>query len=119
MTMIYATTFGEMLRRLRVMADLTQLELGQVTGYSAALISRLESNERCPDMDMLQQRFLPALQLAPDSTLALRLIELAHAQRVAQAMPAPPAPPAPTHRDLSTALLLILALKALQQEQVA
>lgn len=117
MTMIHATTFGEMLRGLRIMADLTQFELGQVTGYSATLISRLESNERCPDMDMLQQRFLPALRLVPDSVQAKRLIELAHMQRMAQAMTPPPA--APARRDLSTALLLILAFKALQQEQVA
>lgn len=114
MMTIYATTFGEMLRALRLHANLTQSELGQATGYSPALISRLESNARCPDIDMLYQRFVPALQLEADSADAQRLITLAYQHRLAQMM----GPPPPPRAELSTAIMLMLVLKVMESERV-
>ena len=115
MMKIYATTFGEMLRALRLHANLTQSGLGQATGYSPALISRLESNARCPDIDMLYQRFVPALQLEADSADAQRLIALAHQHRLAQVMGPPPPPP---RAELSTAIMLMLVLKVMESERI-
>lgn len=116
MMKIYATTFGEMLRALRLHANLTQSGLGQATGYSPALISRLESNARCPDIDMVYQRFVPALQLEADSADAQRLIALAHQHRLAQVMGS--SPPLSSRAELSTAIMLMLVLKVIESERM-
>lgn len=76
-------TFGEMLRRLRQHAHLTQDEFGLAVGYSRAHIARLESNQRLPDVGTVQARFFAPLDLKPDSqeaTLLVRLAQAAHAQ---------------------------------------
>ena len=57
------TTFGDLLKYLRRRAGLTQRELSIAVGYSDAQISRLESNERLPDLPTITARFLPVLIL--------------------------------------------------------
>ena len=57
------TTFGDLLKYLRRRAGITQLELSIQVGYSNAQISRLESNERLPDLPTITARFLPVLML--------------------------------------------------------
>lgn len=76
-----APTFGEMLRQLRRRAGLTQGELALIVGFSVAQISRLEKDERLPDLAMLAEKFLPALALEDEPRLAQRLVELAAAAR--------------------------------------
>jgi len=70
-------TFGELLRQLRRRVGLTQGELALVVGFSVAQISRLEKDERLPDLAMLVEKFLPALALDDEPRLAQRLLELA------------------------------------------
>jgi WD40 repeat protein/transcriptional regulator with XRE-family HTH domain len=71
------TTFGDLLKYLRRRAGLTQRELSIAVGYSDAQISRLEQNERLPDLATLTARFLPALYAEDQPEVAKRLLELA------------------------------------------
>jgi DNA-binding XRE family transcriptional regulator len=57
------TTFGDLLKYLRRRAGYTQRELSIAVGYSDTQISRLEHNERLPDLATLTARFLPVLGL--------------------------------------------------------
>jgi WD40 repeat protein/transcriptional regulator with XRE-family HTH domain len=82
------TTFGDLLKFLRRRARLTQLELSIEVGYSEAQISRLERNQRLPDLTTLQALFIPALLLEEDPLLAERFLELAQTARQEDA-PAP------------------------------
>jgi transcriptional regulator with XRE-family HTH domain len=75
------TTFGDLLKFLRRRAGYTQRELSIVVGYSDAQISRLEHNERLPDLATLTAHFLPVLQLDREPEVARRLLELAAAVR--------------------------------------
>ncbi len=75
------TTFGDLLRYLRRCAGYTQRELSIAVGYSDTQISRLENNERLPDLATLTARFLPALHLDEQPEVAARLLELAAAVR--------------------------------------
>jgi WD40 repeat protein/transcriptional regulator with XRE-family HTH domain len=75
------TTFGDLLKYLRRRAGLTQRELSIAVGYSDAQISRLEQNERLPDLATLTARFLPALYAEDQPEVAMRLLELAAAVR--------------------------------------
>ncbi len=75
------TTFGDLLRYLRRCAGYTQRELSIAVGYSDTQISRLENNERLPDLATLTARFLPALHLDGQPEVAARLLELAAAVR--------------------------------------
>jgi WD40 repeat protein/transcriptional regulator with XRE-family HTH domain len=75
------TTFGDMLKYLRRRAGMTQRELSIAVGYSDAQISRLEQNERLPDLATLTARFLPALHAEDQPEVAARLLELAAAVR--------------------------------------
>ena len=70
-------TFGELLRQLRRRMGMTQGELAECVGFSNAQISRLEQNERLPDLALLAEKFLPALALQDEPRLAQRLLELA------------------------------------------
>ena len=72
-----APTFGELLRQLRRRVGLTQGELAGLVGFSVAQISRLEKDDRLPDLAMLTEKFLPVLALDEEPRLAQRLIELA------------------------------------------
>ncbi len=78
---VSAPTFGELLRQLRRRVGLTQGELALVVGFSVAQISRLEKDERLPDLAMLVEKFLPALALEDEPRLAQRLLELAASAR--------------------------------------
>jgi DNA-binding XRE family transcriptional regulator len=75
------TTFGDLLKYLRRRAGLTQRELSIAVGYSDAQISRLEQNERLPDLATLTARFIPALYAEDQPEVAERLLELAAAVR--------------------------------------
>lgn len=75
------TTFGDLLKFLRRRAGLTQRELSIAVGYSDAQISRLEQNERLPDVATISARFLPVLMLEDQPEVAERLLELASAVR--------------------------------------
>ncbi len=74
-------TFGDLLRYLRRRAGYTQRELSIAVGYSDTQISRLEHNERLPDLATLTARFLPVLDLEEEPQVAARLLELAAAVR--------------------------------------
>ncbi|HEU5099000.1 MAG TPA: helix-turn-helix domain-containing protein, partial [Roseiflexaceae bacterium] len=74
-------TFGDLLRYLRRRARLSQRELAIEVGYSEAYISRLEANQRPPDISTLLALFVPALDLEDQPELAARLIELGTAAR--------------------------------------
>jgi WD40 repeat protein/transcriptional regulator with XRE-family HTH domain len=75
------TTFGDLLRYIRRSAGLTQRELSIAVGYSESQISRLEHNERLPDLATISARFIPALMLEDKPDLAERLLELAASVR--------------------------------------
>ena len=74
-------TFGEMLRYLRRRARLTQRELSIAVGYSESMISRLEHDERPPDIATLTALFVPALQVADEPAVVAQLLTLAQAAR--------------------------------------
>ncbi|MEZ4657476.1 MAG: helix-turn-helix domain-containing protein [Caldilineaceae bacterium] len=72
-----SNTFGDFLRQLRRRAGFTQGELAALVGFSVAQISRLEKNERLPDLAVVAQEFVPALALDDEPRLAQHLLELA------------------------------------------
>src|SRR5574341_1036036 len=75
------TTFGDLLKYLRRRAGLTQRELSIAVGYSDAQISRLEQNQRPPDLATLTARFVPALGLEDEPKVVARFLELAEIAR--------------------------------------
>lgn len=79
------STFGELLKYLRRKEQLTQLELSIKVGYSEAQISRLEKNQRLPDVTGVKALFIPALNLKDEPEFATRLLELAESARQADA----------------------------------
>ena len=81
-------TFGDLLKYLRRREHLTQLELSITVGYSEAQISRLEQNQRLPDLTALKALFIPALHLENEPDLTARFLELAQSARQEDA-PAP------------------------------
>jgi transcriptional regulator with XRE-family HTH domain len=85
-------TFGDLLKYLRRRERLTQLELSVAVGYSEAQISRLEKNQRLPDIAALKALFIPALQLQDEPQLTARFLELAKSARQQDA-PIPGTPP--------------------------
>lgn len=85
-------TFGDLLKYLRRRERLTQLELSIAVGYSEAQISRLEQNQRLPDLTTIQALFIPALHLQDEPQLTARFLELAHTARQVEA-PTPGVPP--------------------------
>ena len=85
-------SFGDLLKFLRRRERLTQLELSIAVGYSEAQISRLEQNQRLPDLATVKALFLPALHIQDEPEIAVRLLELAQSSRQEDA-PAPGLPP--------------------------
>ena len=75
------STFGDMLKYLRRRERQTQLELSITVGYSEAQISRLEKNQRLPDLTALKALFIPALHLEDEPQLTARFLELAQSAR--------------------------------------
>src|SRR5258706_1004362 len=74
-------TFGELLKYLRRRERLTQLELSIIVGYSEGQISRLEQNQRLPDVTALKALFIPALHIEDEPEMIVRFIELAQSAR--------------------------------------
>ncbi len=85
-------TFGDLLKYLRRREHLTQLELSIAVGYSEAQISRLEQNQRLPDLAALKALFIPALHLENEPELTARILQLAQAARQEDS-PVPGMPP--------------------------
>jgi predicted ATPase/transcriptional regulator with XRE-family HTH domain len=81
------TTFGDLLRYLRTRERLTQRDLSIAVGYSEAQISRLEGNQRPPDLAAVAALLIPALDLRDEPEVVARLLELA-AQARGAALPA-------------------------------
>src|SRR5689334_6207445 len=75
------TTFGDLLKHLRLRARLTQDEFGLAVGYSRAHVARLESGQRLPDVGAVRARFAEALHLKDEPQTIARLIELAAVAR--------------------------------------
>lgn len=71
------TTFGAFLKYLRVRAHLNQTDLAIAVGYSTGQLSRLEHNQRLPDLTVVVALFVPALGLENEPLLVARLVELA------------------------------------------
>src|SRR5512135_282802 len=71
------TTFGDLLRYLRRRMGLTQLELSIAVGYSDTQITRLEKNQRPPDIPTIEARFVEALALEHEPEAVARLLDLA------------------------------------------
>ncbi|HSM71842.1 MAG TPA: helix-turn-helix domain-containing protein, partial [Anaerolineales bacterium] len=71
------TTFGDLLRFLRRRVSITQLELATAVGYSDTQISRLEQNQRPPDIPTIEARFLSALDIEDEHKVIERLLDLA------------------------------------------
>ena len=71
------STFGDLLKYLRKRARLTQRELSIAVRYSEAQISRLEQNQRPPDLTALTALFIPALYVEDEPEIVARLMELA------------------------------------------
>jgi WD40 repeat protein/transcriptional regulator with XRE-family HTH domain len=85
-------TFGDLLKYLRRRERLTQLELSILVGYSEAQMTRLEKNQRRPDLTALKALFIPALHLENEPEWTARLLELAQSVRQEEA-PARGLPP--------------------------
>src|SRR5512133_2649262 len=74
-------SFGNLLKYLRRREHLTQLELSIAVGYSDAQITRLEKNQRRPDIAALKALFIPALHIENEPELLARFLELAQSAR--------------------------------------
>src|SRR5512135_2424710 len=85
-------TFGDLLKYLRRRERLTQLELSITVGYSEAQITRLEKNQRLPDVAALKALFIPALHLENEPELTARFLHLAQSARQEDAPAAGVAP---------------------------
>src|SRR5215217_3402335 len=81
-------TFGDLLKYLRRRERITQIELSISVGYSEEQISRLEKNQRRPNLSALKALFIPALHLENEPELVARFLELAQSARQEDA-PAP------------------------------
>jgi WD40 repeat protein len=86
------SSFGDLLKFLRRRSGLTQRELSIAVGYSHAQISRLELNQRQPDLATITARFIPVLDLEDEPEVAERLLELA-LEMPQSVEPAPGLPP--------------------------
>src|SRR5215510_2325265 len=78
-------SFGDMLRYLRRRARLTQSELAIAVGYSREQITKLENNQRLPDLTAVKALFVPALDLDERPDLVARFLQLAGATRAVKA----------------------------------
>src|SRR6476646_3893467 len=77
----FFTTFGDLLKHLRLLSQLTQRELAISLGYNHAHLSRLEHNQRLPDVATVLALFVPALSLEDEPDWAARLVALAASGR--------------------------------------
>src|SRR5215212_9225785 len=74
-------SFGDLLKYLRRRERLTQLELSILVGYSETQITRLEKDQRRPDLTALKALFIPALHIEDEPKLLARFLELAQSAR--------------------------------------
>src|SRR5438067_10974081 len=74
-------SFGDLLKHLRLRSQLTQRDLAITLGYNHAHLSRLEHNQRLPDVATVLALFVPALGLEDEPAWAVRLLTLAAAGR--------------------------------------
>ncbi|MBI5567610.1 MAG: helix-turn-helix domain-containing protein [Chloroflexi bacterium] len=70
-------SFGDLLAYLRKRAHLTQDELSRAVGYSRTHVTRLEKNQRLPDLTTIAALFVPALELQNEAAWTARLLQLA------------------------------------------
>jgi WD40 repeat protein/transcriptional regulator with XRE-family HTH domain len=85
-------TFGDLLKYLRRRERLTQLELSIAVGYSETQITRLEKNQRRPELSVIKALFIPALHIQNEPEITARFLELAEDMRQENA-PVPGLPP--------------------------
>ena len=78
---VTTTTFGDLLKRLRKRAGMTQDDLAAAIGYSRSLVGALERNDRLPDIEVVIQTYLPALGLQEEPLLAAQLVAAAATAR--------------------------------------
>jgi predicted ATPase/DNA-binding XRE family transcriptional regulator len=71
------STFGDLLKYLRRRAQLTQRELAIAVGYTEGHVSRLEKNQRLPDLATVAALFIPALGLEEEPETSAQLLRLA------------------------------------------
>ena len=109
---------GEMLKFLRRRARLTQRELGLAVGYTESHISRLEQNQRPPDVATLAALFVPALGLDRDPVLAAQLLELA-GRRADRSVAPPGVPPLPPHAVVRNGVLGEVRQRLADEHRVA
>jgi predicted ATPase/transcriptional regulator with XRE-family HTH domain len=93
-------TFGELLKFLRRRAKLSQRDISIMVGYSEAQISRLETNQRPPDLTSIQALFVPALGIEAEPAVVDRLLDLAKNSREKFAHFNPPAEGFPKPEEL-------------------
>jgi transcriptional regulator with XRE-family HTH domain len=74
-----------MLKYLRRRARLSQSALAIAVGYSREQITKLENNQRLPDLMALKALFVPALDLDERPDLVERFLQLAAVTRAAKA----------------------------------
>jgi TolB-like protein/DNA-binding XRE family transcriptional regulator len=98
-------TFGKLLRFLRIRAGLTQTELSIAVGCSDAQISRLEQDQRLPNVAAVEARFVPALSLRREPAARDRLLRLAEDALHKKADMIVDAHPTPAERTNSIAVL--------------
>ncbi len=70
-------TFGDLLRYLRSEVQLTQKQLADRLNYAPTYISRLENNNRIPNVIFVRTKFINALELTHEPRVAAYLIDLA------------------------------------------
>lgn len=71
------STFGDLLRYLRSEAQLTQKQLADRLNYAPTYISRLENNNRIPNVIFVRTKLIDALELNHEPRIAAYLIDLA------------------------------------------
>lgn len=98
-------TFGKLLRFLRMRAGLTQTELSIAVGCSDAQISRLEQDQRLPNVAAVEARFVPALSLRREPAARDRLLRLAEDSLRKRADMIVDSYPTPMERTKSIAVL--------------
>ncbi len=93
-----SSSFRAWLKRRRLERGLTQEELGELVGYAAQTITKIEGGQRRPS-PQLARRLAEALALAPEEHAAWMAAALADtgaaAAETAAHTPAPPRPPTP------------------------
>ena len=110
------STFGDLLKYLRRREELTQRELAIQVGYSDTQVSRIELNQRVPDVATLKALFLPALHIEQEAEWARRLLELARQARTGRMPEAEPTDETPIPNNLPALLTTFIGREREQAE---